>query len=152
MRETWVRSLGWEYPLEECMANPLQRSISRKNHQRNWKFRVDINRIKIIAIGKVCACVLWCSSHVWLCNPKDYSPPDSCEHGILQAKILKRVALPSSGVSSPLKVWTCISCIVGGLFIAEPWGNPGIRVYFINAMSEYHWWKVQKGEVEVLVA
>ena len=26
MRQTWVRSLGWEVPLEKEMANPLQYS------------------------------------------------------------------------------------------------------------------------------
>ena len=26
LRETWIQSLGWEDPLEEDMANPLQYS------------------------------------------------------------------------------------------------------------------------------
>ena len=32
-----------------------------------------------------------------LCNPMDCSPPDSFVHGILQARILKWVAISSSG-------------------------------------------------------
>ena len=31
-----------------------------------------------------------------LCNPMDYSPPGSSVHGILQARILEWVAMPSS--------------------------------------------------------
>ena len=33
MRETWVQSLGWEYPLEEVMdGNPLQYSFLENPH------------------------------------------------------------------------------------------------------------------------
>ena len=35
-----------------------------------------------------------------LCNPMDYSPPDSSVHGILQARILEWVAIPFSRGSS----------------------------------------------------
>ena len=35
-------------------------------------------------------------SHVQLCNPMDYSLPGSSVHGILQARILEWVAMPSS--------------------------------------------------------
>ena len=36
MRETWVQSLGWEDPLEEGMAIPLQYSCLENPHgQRN---------------------------------------------------------------------------------------------------------------------
>ena len=42
------------------------------------------------------ACVLSRFSCVWLCNPMDCSSPDSSVHGILQARILEWVAMPSS--------------------------------------------------------
>ena len=35
-----------------------------------------------------------------LCNPVDYSPPDSSVHGILQARILEWIATPSSSRES----------------------------------------------------
>ena len=38
-----------------------------------------------------------------LCNPMDYSPPDSSGHGILQARILEWVAMPSSRGSAQLR-------------------------------------------------
>ena len=45
----------------------------------------------------VLLCVLSrCSQHLTLCYPMDYSPPDSSVHGILQARILEWVAMPSS--------------------------------------------------------
>ena len=45
-----------------------------------------------------------------LCSPRDYSPPGPCVHGILQARILEWVAMPSSRGSSPARDQTRISC------------------------------------------
>ena len=46
-----------------------------------------------------------------LCDPMDCSPPGSSVHGILQAKILEWVAMPSSRGSSWRKDWTHIAYI-----------------------------------------
>ena len=54
-------------------------------------------------------CGLNCSFCLTLCDPMDCSPPGSFVHGILQARILKWVAMPSSSVSSQPRDWTCIS-------------------------------------------
>ena len=52
----------------------------------------------------VCVCVCVCAkllqSRLTLCDPMDYSLPGSPVHGVLQARILEWVALPSSMVSS----------------------------------------------------
>ena len=69
----------------------------------------------------VCACVF---SHIWLCNPKDCSPPGSSVHGILQARILEWVAISSSSGSSWPRDWTHHSCI--GKQSAEPLGKPTV--------------------------
>ena len=45
-------------------------------------------------------------------------------HGILQARILEWVAMPSSRGSSQPRDWTLISCIAGGLFTIEQPGKP----------------------------
>ena len=45
-----------------------------------------------------------------LCDPKDYSLPASSVHGILQARILEWVALPSSRGSSQPRGGTQVSC------------------------------------------
>ena len=42
-------------------------------------------------------CVLAAQSCLTLCNPMDYSPPGSSIHGLLQARMLERVAISFSG-------------------------------------------------------
>ena len=45
------------------------------------------------------------------CDPTDCSSPSSSIHGILQARILQWVAMPSSWGSSQSEDWTHVSCI-----------------------------------------
>ena len=45
------------------------------------------------------------------CDPMDCSPPVSSVHGILQARILERVAMPSFKGSSQPKDHTCVSYV-----------------------------------------
>ena len=62
-----------------------------------------------------------------LCGPIDCSPPGSSVLGILQARILEWVAVPSSKGSSQPRDQThvlCVSCITGGFFTTEPPGKP----------------------------
>ena len=54
----------------------------------------------------------------------DCSLPGSIAHGILQAKILEWVAMPSSRASSRPRGQTCNSCITGRFFTPEPLGKP----------------------------
>ena len=54
-----------------------------------------------------------------LCDPRDCRPPGSSDHGILQARILERVAISSSRGSSQLRdrvPVSYVSCIAGGFF------------------------------------
>ena len=51
-----------------------------------------------------------------LCDPKDCGPPGSSVHGILQARILKWVAMSSSRGSSQLRDRTQVSRIAGWFF------------------------------------
>ena len=46
-----------------------------------------------------------------LCDPTDCSPPGSSVHGILQARILEWVAMPSSRGSFWHRDWTCVSYV-----------------------------------------
>ena len=48
----------------------------------------------------VCVCVLALQSWATLCNPMDHSLPVSSVHGILQARILEWISVPSSRGSS----------------------------------------------------
>ena len=51
-----------------------------------------------------------------LCNPRDCSLPGSSIHGILQARTLDWVTMPSSRGSSWSRDRTCVSCIGGRCF------------------------------------
>ena len=51
-----------------------------------------------------------------LCNPIDGSPPGSSVPGILQARILEWVAMPSSRGSSQPRDGTQVSCVAGRFF------------------------------------
>ena len=56
-----------------------------------------------------------------------YSPPGSSIHGVSQARILKRVTIPSSSRFSQPREWTwipCAYCIAGRIFTAKPFGKP----------------------------
>ena len=54
--------------------------------------------------------VLVLQSCLTLCGPMDCRPPGSSVHGILQARILERIAIPSSRGSFQLRDQTGISC------------------------------------------
>ena len=72
-------------------------------------------------------CMLSLQSCLTLCDPMDCSPPGCSVRGILQARILEWVAMPSSRESSPPRDSTRVSfssCIAGGFFIAKPPEKP----------------------------
>ena len=48
------------------------------------------------ALKPLCACPV-AQSHPALCDPVVYSPPGSSVHGIVQARILERGAIPPTG-------------------------------------------------------
>ena len=60
-----------------------------------------------------------------LCDPVDCSPPGSSVHGILQARRLEWVAMPSSRGSSRPRDQTHVSFITGGLFTTQSPRKPG---------------------------
>ena len=67
-----------------------------------------------------------------LCNTIDCSPPGSSVHGISQAKILEWVVTPSSRGSTQLRERihvSCISCLAGRFFTAEPLEKPISQIY-----------------------
>ena len=73
------------------------------------------------------ACMLSC---VRLFDPMDCSPLGSTVHGILQARIMEWVAMPSSRGSSQPRDQTWIPyvspALAGGFFTASaPWEAPG---------------------------
>ena len=58
-----------------------------------------------------CVCAKSHQSHLTLCNLMDCSLPGSSVQGILQARTLEGIAVPSSRGPSQPRDQTCISCI-----------------------------------------
>ena len=104
------------------------------HHYKSATSKPEINSVYVC----VCVCARMhsrthvcsvTSSCLTLCDPKDYSPPGSSIHGILQARILEWVAMPVLRGSSNPRFWTCASCmpfIAGRFFTAELLGKPEI--------------------------
>ena len=77
---------------------------------------------------RVCVHAKSLQSSTALCNTMDYSLPGSSVHGILQARILERVAMPSSRGSSRPRDRTQVSCV----------SCPGRQVLTTSAAWEAH--------------
>ena len=90
-------------------------------------------------IYQLCVCAQSLEMCPTLCDPIDHSTPDSSIHGILQARILERVAMPSSRGSSQSRDRThvsYISCIAGGFFTAEPLGESIYQLHLLWEKKE----------------
>ena len=97
----WISSLGPLYPVwhyTTCFAGLL---ICR------W-----------LCYAGLCSVTQSCPT---LCDPMDCYLPGSSVHGILQARILQQVAMPSSRESSWPRDQTQVSNIAGGFFTI--WGT-----------------------------
>ena len=79
-------------------------------HFHGWITVVKIT-VKVKALFKVknIMCAQFLQLCQTLCNPMNYSPPGSSFHGLLQARKLEWVAMPSSRGSSPPKDRTFVS-------------------------------------------
>ena len=75
----------------------------------NYNSRSSILYVAENVIFQLCLCVLPLQLYLTLCDPMNYGPPGSSVHGILQARILEWVAMPSSRGSSWHGNWTCVS-------------------------------------------
>ena len=66
------------------------------------------------------------------------SPPGSSVHGILQARILEWVAMPSSRGSSQPRDWTRVSCAASRSLLLSHQGSPSTNIY---------WYKHEEGMI-----
>ena len=97
-------------------VEPIQTSMDGWVDKTKWGadngilFSKEKNSVTCYNRGKpwyVCVCVyLVAQSCLTLCDPKDYSPPGSSVHGILQTRILEWVAISFSRGSSQPRNWT----------------------------------------------
>ena len=83
--------------------------------------------------------VLVAQSYPALSNPVDCSPPGSSVCGILQARILEWVAIPSSRWSSRPRDQTQVSRVAGGLYHLSHQGSPTVynNSLFVKYLRNY---------------
>ena len=89
----------------------------------------------------VCVCAKSLQLCPTLCDPKDCSLLVSSVHGILQARILEWVAMPSSRASSWPRDQTpvsCGSCITGRFFTIKSPGKPKMMGTFVQNHRTYN--------------
>ena len=68
------------------------------------------------------------------CNPMDCSPPGSSVHGILQARLLEWVIMPSSRGSTWSRDWTRVSlCLLHWQVGSLPLAPPGKPIFIISS-------------------
>ena len=84
----------------------------------------------------VCACPV-AQSCPTLLDPMDCSPPGSSVHGILQARTLEWVAMPSSRGSSQPKDQTQVSQIAGGFFTIWATRESQVNVFYIVYLCDF---------------
>ena len=133
-QETWIRSQGWEYPLEKEMVTRSTLFAGKSHRQRNlagyrpWGCRVRLSTYTF-AFVEICAKEIMtnkakmCSvtqSCLPLYDPLDCSPPGSSVHGISQARTLEQVAISfSRGSFQPRSNW-CLQCLLYCRWILYP--------------------------------
>ena len=87
----------------------------------------------------MCVCaytkLLRCFSHIQLRDPMDCSPPGSSVHGILQARILKWVAMPFFRGSSQPRDQSQVSCTAGKFLTLHLSG--GRFLHFLQSQFPY---------------
>ena len=120
--------------------------IDSKDHLPDSKFFASKHntwaKVTVCLGNRARTCLLSLQSCLTLCDPMDYSPPSSSIHGILQAKKLEWVAMPSSRESSDpgIEPASLKSPALAGRFFttSTTWEAPG------NTVSLY---KFQETEV-----
>ena len=70
-----------------------------------------------------------------LCDPMDYSPPGISVRGILQARIMEWVAIPSSRGSSQLRDGTHVLCLLHWRGNSLPLAPPGTLLKNVERLS-----------------
>ena len=86
-----------------------------------------------------------------LCDPMDYSPPGSSVHEILQARILKWIAIPFSRVSSWPRDWTGSTTLQVDYLSSKP---PGMEKATAPHSSTLAWkipWMEEPGRLQSIL-
>ena len=116
--------------LQKAMSQDTQECSFSRNNRKITELLTTSHNHEWIQPAPLCLesmKVLVAQSYPILYDPMDYGPPSSSVHGILQARILEWVALPSSRGSSWPRNRTHVSCLLhwqaGSLPLVPP-GKP----------------------------
>ena len=93
--------------------------VEKRKNPSVQSYNLDSSFPGCCDICGVCMHTKSLQSCLTLCNPLECNPPGSSVHGILQARILEWIAIPSSKGSSQPRDWSqvsCISCLTGRFF------------------------------------
>ena len=116
-----------------------------------WVFIPSLSLVEVLSVI-IHACVCCLFSRVWLCNAMDCSPPGSSVHGILQARILDRVATSFYRASSWPRIFLThgsnphLLCLLhwqaDSVPLASP-GKPGVLKTMEDMSHSSGSWEVQ---------
>ena len=118
-------TVGWREVIFDDMAgDPGIRNTAEHRHRQGKRSS------PVLLLCWICWLL---SCFLTLCSSMDYSPPGSSVHGILQGRILERVAISFYRESSWSRDWTQVSCIAGRVFNIWATGKPHwiFRVNFL---------------------
>ena len=101
--DPWLNSCGVQILSPGVVVRPQERMETGTRKPSTTEASISLFSLYTYMLGHF--------SHVWLCNPMDCSPPGSSDYGILQARILEWVAMPSSRGSSQPRDRTVISYV-----------------------------------------
>ena len=100
------------------LSSPSLPTFNLSQHQAFFKWVRSSHQVTKASGNSstyLCVCLVT-QSCLTLCDPMDYSPPGSSLHGLLQARILEKVAMPSTRGSFQPRDCTQIPCVTGRFF------------------------------------
>ena len=139
-------------PAHSRLQRRAQCPLSSNSHQeppapRSASFRLPTDYLSsnLLSICQAIICVRMCAKSLQSCStlwdPMEYSLPSTSVHGILQARILEWVAVPSSRGSSQPMDGTCISYVscTGRqiLYHERHLGSPGYSLRSRNRITSF---------------
>ena len=105
------------FPLKRCILLRLPPKKQPKwQFYLGWSWGREINSVSEPVAEITLIFIILTQLCPTLCDHMDCSPPGSCVHGILQARILEWVAISYSRGSSGPSDWTRVSLIVTKFF------------------------------------
>ena len=118
MKLLLIRGNIWGYYQFQVNANDIAGVCIALSHCLFQLILIGIKKLKGL-IARSC---------LTLYDPMDCSPPGSPVHGILEARILEKVAIPFSRSSQP-RDQTQISCVAGRFFTV--WNTGKVRMVYL---------------------